>query len=181
MGNYKHISRYSEKWLRRQTGRKFLWIWVDAQDRGLDIARFMYKLQAGEESKAPEVFGDSLPTCIMNGRTRAGVFILAQPNHADTALVSMNEGAQGSMISREVSPEEKEYYHKQYKNMGVADNPEVFSQLKADQTAENFQQRGPDEIIVDCVRPDWKRISSYLSPDTEVNQTDRVGEKYRRG
>lgn len=164
------IAHFAHEWLSNQTRpNQTMWIWVGRHEDGLDLAQRMIDLRLGDFS-SHEIPYDSLPTYAANADTGNRVFILCQPNHAESVLVTMQED-DAPMFTSPVHPE---YAQRVLRLSQGQVMPVEVDFLQQTMSVDRFSVRTPDILLVDMEAPYWDILKMYIAPTTQVMLSDRV-------
>lgn len=94
----------------------------------------------------------------------------------DTALVTMNESTKGDITTRQTSMSERQFIKSLAAGRVDEDfDPSSLSSFSADiQDPTKVSVKGPDILLINIPYPPWHRLTSYISPSTEVLLTGVV-------
>lgn len=173
------VGNLAHWWLSNTTEKNLnMWIWVEDEEMGKDLALHMAKQATGDFAKH-NIHFDSLPTYAANAETNNRVFILSQPNHVDTILVTMHPDATGTVLERSATDLEKEHWYAMAQGKLQMPPEEVaILDTAANQNQHDFRQRPPDSILIHQEHPDWEYIKTTIGKHTSVQLTDRVIGEY---
>lgn len=168
------VAELAHNWLEKETEtNRTMWVWVSSREDGVDLARAMHKLHAGDHATTNVPY-DTLPTYAANATTNNRVFILSQPNHAEACLITMQEDKTRTDV-RWATPGEKYYYEQLAAGKTDADiDIDHVVSIMSDAHPGQFDVKAPDLFVVDVEEPYWNILVQYIQPKTQVLCSDKV-------
>lgn len=169
------VAELAHKWLYEAGQNETGFLWVDSNELGLDIATYMHRLETGDFTQTTANY-DSLPTYIINERNKARLFLLSQPDHFETVLVTMQD-ALGDLSEFTVENEQSEWAKKLAIDRGYADdrfNPNKVIRIDTNKQRDSYRINFPSIFIVHREDPLWFYIKQFIGSKTNVQITDRV-------
>jgi len=169
------IADFGDHWLRqtRDGPTESLWVVVEDNETGLDIAHRMAKTYLG--MRQIDIPYDKLPVCPgVNPEASRAVWILSQPNQVPSIQISM-QGVVGDLIQREASQEEQRVIEAAAgkKLPQITDKP---AGIYTDRDRRRFRPTAPDEVLVHQKWPMWDELVQFITEDTMIRMTGRVEE-----
>ncbi|RME26192.1 MAG: hypothetical protein D6800_06645 [Candidatus Zixiibacteriota bacterium] len=158
------VAEYVHLWLEGLERDRVLLVVIE-HDRGLDLAGKLWKMRMGDFSSVDVPF-DALPAAAVNAYVNRYVYIVSQPDHLDTVMVSMHD-PEADWAVRKLTEDE-------IRKVGLPENS--YSHL-VKQPYDTLSPRTVDEVVVDMEVPFWEALLPIMGDRTMVRMTPRVRRK----